>query len=361
MVADVDGDGDLDVASSRYFDPMRDAGGTYPAPTFLWLENADADGTLSASDFTVRTIATLSDVGMGFQIRPVPDYREPGTISWIGTNHVNRCTFSILLPAFSWPEQVIEFTPGDDITAPWERTTLSNPDTPVEPCPADYGSNRDNYPTFSDAITSRYGPGQGAPGVLGYGDIDGDHDVDLAVSGDGDRRLWWIETKADGGTILHRLTAPGELFGQAGGSAVVDLNNDGTNELVFSSFDQNTLAVWTPTGTVDVPYTVDSKLSASPAKTTVKAGTKATWTLKLTAAEGGPKRTVAVTFDPTKGKKVKLGTVKLGPAGGTTLKGSFSWKPTKPGVLVFAYAGAAVTDLVDDTAAKDTAKVSIKK
>ena len=103
---------------------------------------------------------------MGFQIQPVVGFREPGKVSWIGTNHVNRCTFAALFPAFAAREQVIEFIPGDDIRAPWERTTLSDPDTPVAPCPADYGTNRDNYPVCSDAITSRYGPGQGAPGIV---------------------------------------------------------------------------------------------------------------------------------------------------------------------------------------------------
>ena len=361
VVADVDGDGDLDIASSRYFDPLRDAGASYPAPTFLWLENDDRDGDLTSADFTVRTIATLSDVGMGFQIRPVPDFRTPGTVSWIGTNHVNRCTFAILLPAFAWPEQVIEFTPGADITKPWKRTSLSDPDTPVEPCPADYGTNRDNYPVFSDAITSRYGPGQGAPGVFGYGDIDGDGDTDLAVSGDGDRRLWWIESMADGATRLHRLTADGEHFGQAGGAAVADLDGDGVNELVFSSFDTDTLAIWTPTGTVDVPVTVTSRLSASPGKKTVKPGTKVTWTVKLAGADGGAQRAVTVTFDPRKGKDLGLGTVNLRPIGGGVYSGRLAWKPRTSGTLAFSYAGTTVDEMLDDTAAATTAKVTVKK
>ena len=242
-----------------------------------------------------------------------------------------------------------------------ERTTLSDPDTPVAPCPTDYGTNRDNYPVWSDAITSRYSPGQGAPGTFSYGDVDGDGDIDLAVSGDGDRRLWWIEQLADGDTRLHRLTNEGEYFGQSGGGTVVDFNGDGTNEMVFSSWDQNTVAVWSRTGTVDATSTVDSVLSASPARTTVKAGRKATWKLQLTAAAGGQKRSVTVTFDPAKGSKSKLGTVKLGPAGNAVLKGSFSWKPKKPGTLIFRYAGATISDLVSDTAAKDTSKVSIKK
>ncbi len=285
VVYDMDADGDLDIVSSQYFHTFNNAPG---APTFLWLENQDADGTLTASDFKTRTIATLLNtatdrgVGMGFQIRPVPNFRKPGTVSWIGTNHVNRCTLPVPLAPIA--EQVIEFTPGTNIRAQWKLTTLSAPTTPTPPCPADYR----NYPEpeFSDQITARFGYGQGAPGVLGYGDIDGDGDVDLAVSGDGDRRLWWIEKKADGGTILHKLTDDGEYFGQAGGAVVADLDGDGVNEIVFSSYDQNTLAIWTPDGTVAVPVVVTSRLTATPATVKVKAGKKARVALSLSAAAG---------------------------------------------------------------------------
>lgn len=364
VVADVDEDGDLDIITSRYFDPMRDsdfATGTFPAPSYLWLENTDTDGVLTAEDVTVRTIATIGDTGMGFQILPVPDFREPGKISWVGTNHVNRCTFAILLPALAWPEQVIEFTPGDDITEPWTRTTLSDPDTPVEPCPADYGTNRDNYPVFSDAITSRYGPGQGAPGVLGHGDLDGDGDVDLAVAGDGDRRLWWIESHADGSTELHQLTEEGEFFGQSGGAAVADLDGDGANEMVFSSFDEDTLAIWTRDGAIDLTTMVTTKLKATPKKSKVKAGKSATWKVVLRGAEDGPKRSVRVTFTPKKGKTTKVGTVRVGPAGSAKQTGKLTWKPTNAGKLTFRYAGTSVTPLLSDTAAKTTVKVKIRR
>lgn len=362
VVADVDEDGDLDIITARYFDPLRGAaGGSFPAPSYLWMENTDADGALTSADFTVHTIATVSQTSFGFQIQPVVGFREPGKVSWIATNHANRCTFAILFPAFAEREQVIEFIPGDDIRAPWEANTLSDPDTVVPPCPADYGSNRDNYPTWSDAITSRYGPGQGSPGTFGYGDIDGDGDIDLGVSGDGDRRLWWIEQQADGDTTLHRLTAEGEHFGQSGGGWVLDFDDDGVNELVFSSWDESTVAVWSRTGTVDLPVVVDSALSVSPAKSTIKAGKKGTWTVKLSGAADGPKRTVTVTFDPAKGKNVSLGKVTVGPAGAATMTGKLAWKPKTNGKLVFAYAGTTVSDVLSDTAAQATAKVTVKK
>ncbi|MFC6342757.1 FG-GAP-like repeat-containing protein, partial [Nocardioides hankookensis] len=342
VVYDVDGDDDLDIVSSQYFHLLNSMS---TSASFLWLENTDTDGVLAAADFTPHTIAKLTDVGMGFQIRPVPGFHGPGTVSWIGTNHVNRCTFALLNASFAWPEQVIEFTPGDDLAAPWARTTLSDPATPPEACPSDYGTNRDDYPEFSNAITSRYGPGQGAPGVLGYGDVDGDGDVDLAVSGDGDRRLWWIENLGDGETALHRLTDQGEYFGQAGGAVVADLNGREGNELVFSSFDQDTLAIWTrdtettpsPTPTPSTSptttpvTTVRSTLRVGPARQAVRAGRKATWSVRLRGADGGARRTVVVVFDPARGRQVRLGTITLRRAAAGVQQGKVVDRPTVAG------------------------------
>jgi hypothetical protein len=368
VVADVDGDGDLDIASSQYFSPFQ----ATPTASFLWLENGDTDDTITSGDFTKRTIATILNtvaggrgVGMGFQIRPVPDFREPGKVSWIGTNHVNRCT--IPAPFSTIPEEVIEFIPGSDIRQQWSLKSLSAPAAPSPSCPSSYKYS--DEPEFSDAITARWGYGQGAPGVFGYGDLDGDGDVDLAVSGDGDRRLWWVENNGDGTTTLHRLTAPGDYFGQAGGAVVVDLDGDGRNEIVFSSFDRNTLAVWTrdevpepevtPTPTT---VTVPSSIRVGPETRTVKAGRKATWSVRFTGAPGGARRTVSVLFDPVKGKSVKVGTVRLtatNPAG--TQKGSFSFKVRSKGRFVVSYSGTSVSKTLRDTGATDTARVLIRR
>lgn len=379
VVADVDGDGDLDIISSQYFDtfPHGDS-----APTFLWLENTrlpTAVDPLAASDFTARTIATLRDTaagrgaGLGFQIQPIVGFREPGKVSWIGTNHVNRCTMGTMLPI---REQVIEFVPGADIRAPWSLTTLSDPATPGPACPSDYDTNP-AYQTFSSQITSRYGNGQGAPGVFGAGDLDGDGDIDLAVSGDGDRRLWWIEQQAGGATALHQLTEPQEHFGQSGGGAVADFNGDGRNEMVFSSFDRNTVALWvrrpaapTPAPTTPVTpvtpvakLTIPSTLQVGPEARTVRAGKKASWTIRLAGAPGGTARKVSVVFDPkAKGRSVKVGTVTLRSTGTDGVqRGSFAFKARKAGRLVVTYTGTTVSTTLSDTRAVDTARVLIRR
>ena len=363
VVADVDEDGDSDIVTAQYFDV-----GTGPADagnaTFLWLERTATDASLSADDYTKHTIATLAGtaagrgVGMGFQIRPVPGFRGPGTVSWIGTNHMNRCT-QPYLPA----EQVLEFTPPADPRQPWALTTLSTPAAAATPCPADYSTGA--YPIFpGDEITSRAGNGQGAPGVFGYGDIDGDGDVDLLVSGDGDRRLFWIEQLADGSTVLHRLTEAAEQFGQAAGAVVVDLDEDGKQELVFSSFDRNTVAIWQRDDAAPAPATlkVPSSLRVGPAVTAVKAGDKATWSIRFTGAPGGDRRTVTVSFDPkAKGKTVGLGTVRLTKtATDGAQRGRFGWRPRNAGRLVVTYQGTSVSEWVHDTRASDAVRIRIR-
>jgi hypothetical protein len=222
---DVDADGRLDVVSPQYFGGV--AGQPFVPPqfrdasvaSFVWFQQTgDASDGLTQADFTKRAIGTAQ--GTSFSIKPVANFRGDGVTRWIATNHTND---NIMFPPFSmYPDPAVyEFTPGTDPTQPWAVVKL----------------------TADNSFPVTGGVGQAAPGDAHAGDIDGDGDLDLAVSGDGARTLYWVEQKADGTFPVHTLPDSAG-WGQAGGAIVDDLNRDGINEIVFGSFDQNALAIW---------------------------------------------------------------------------------------------------------------------
>lgn len=322
---DVDDDGRLDIVTSQYFGlNYFDQSGA----SFMWFEQTGAltGGALGPGNFTRHVIATADEAGFGFQIRPVPDFREPGEVSWIATNHQGRCFVQrIITPIFPTitiaREMVMEFVPGADLTQPWDLTELSIPDpAPADPDACDPAFNVANSPVPihpGGNITARSAGGQAGPGVFGYGDFDGDGDIDLLVSGDGDRRLFWIEQEADGGTLLHTLTAPGRSSARPEARPC-------------------------PTS----PAT--SKLKVTPRRGNVAAGAKGTWKIRLTAGSGA-KRSVTVTFKGGQGKAKRIRTVKLTAKGGGTYRGTLRWAPPRKGKLRFAYAGTPEVDTAAST------------
>jgi hypothetical protein len=378
VVTDVDSDGRLDIVSSQYFNISYTQG---DRASFLWFrQSGDRSAGLTSANFTPHTIATYAQAGFGFQIQPVVGFRQPGKVSWIGTNHQGRCfvkrVISPVMPsAINVPEMVMEFVPGADVTQPWTVKNLATPETTVaDPTTCDAAFNVKDSPVAihpTDYITARSAGGQAAPGVFGYGDLDGDGDVDLAVSGDGDRRLFWIEQRpgAAQDTVLHTLSAPGEQFGQSGGAAVEDLDGDGRPEVVFSSFDTSTVALWTTrtvTDPVVKPPTVTVRSYAtrlavtSPSKRPV-AGRKATWKVRLTGAPGGSARKVTVSFrrtGATKARKVGVVMLKGGPS--TAHAGRLVWRPKRNGVLILQYGGGTITRTSAEKAARTTVKVRLR-
>jgi len=91
---------------------------------------------------------------------------------------------------------------------------------------------------------------QAAPGLFGYGDITGNGLTDLVVSGDGDSRVFWYQQTNPGNFVQHVLDGiEGEplmqsKFGQAGGMKIVDLDNDGYNEILVTSYEDNKIYIY---------------------------------------------------------------------------------------------------------------------
>lgn len=194
-VVDVDGDGDLDVASAQYF--SRNG-------SFAWLENA-GNGV-----FVKHVIA--ADLGGAIQLSKVPG------IGWVGTNHTNTTSG----PPGTATSAVYLLTPGSDPRLPWTTRALST------------------------GIVSRADTGagqqQGAPGVFGWGDVDGDGRTDLTVSGDGDKHLFVLRQTRPGQFLTEVIA--GER-GQAGGGAVIPALGLGRSPAVlFSSYDAGLVALY---------------------------------------------------------------------------------------------------------------------
>jgi len=195
VVHDVDGDGDEDLVSPQLF------GGS----GFVWFERtADPSPGQPAGAWTRHRAASP---GAGFAIEHVENLYGDGVDRWVATNHE------------AWDGAgVFVLDPPADPTDPWAATKVS---------------------TGIRVATPE--PGSLAPGVLGVGDVDGDGDLDLAVSGDGDPRVFWLR-QGPGGTF-ETLVVDTDM-GQAGGALVVDLDGDGANELVFSSYEQDEVVVY---------------------------------------------------------------------------------------------------------------------
>jgi len=202
-VRDVNGDGNLDVISAQYFASGR---------SFAWWERtADPSVAHPAGVFTDHTITSLT--GGSFQVRAVPNLRGDNVTRWLATNHAST-TFNGGSPESG----VYELDPGVDPTQTW------------------------GVALRSQGIVSRpSGPTTLAPGTFDTGDIDGDGAVDVAVSGDGDARVFWMRQLPDH-TFQTYVIA--DEMGQAGGGAVADLDGDGHADVVFSSYEKSVLKVY---------------------------------------------------------------------------------------------------------------------
>ena len=211
VVADINLDGKPDIATAQYFkvkaSPIPPFGITNES--FVWFERTGsaADG-LDDTDYTKHVIAT--GLGESFQLLPVDNIDGNGKYAAIGVNHTNPNLGPAAAP------QVVRLDAGSDPTLPWTVT-----------------------PVASGFTLDDIRAGQAAPGAVTDGDLDGDGDVDLAVAGDADWSVYWIERAGDGSWIKHDIAAeygtPGANWGQAS-TVIADVDRNGRNDLVFSSY-----------------------------------------------------------------------------------------------------------------------------
>ena len=210
---DINGDNKKDIALAQFFNSDISKNGS-----FIWFEQIDTD------NWTKHIIDNES--GEGFMLEIIDDLYGDGVRRAVGVNHVNSAD-----NASGPKEGVFIFDIPEDPTLPWTKKNIAT----------DIKSRGSGFLGMAN---------QAAPGLFGYGDITGNGLIDFVVSGDGDSRVFWFEQNPAGTFTQHTLDGVAGAsngagsFGQAGGMQIVDLDNDGKNEIVVTLYEDNKLYIY---------------------------------------------------------------------------------------------------------------------
>jgi hypothetical protein len=192
VVADVDGDGDDDIAVAEF---------AVTGETAVWFQRtAEPAGGNPAGSWQRHVIdATL---GPGHLLAPADIDGAPGD-EWVLTNHVNAADGD------PWTEGAYRLDPPADPRNAWAPSLLSD---------------------GIAADPSLVGSSNAGPGDFGVGDLDGDGDADIAVAGAGDPAVYALVQ--DGGAFTTWVLYPS--LAEAVGMVVADLDGNGTQEVVLA-------------------------------------------------------------------------------------------------------------------------------
>lgn len=199
---DIDNDSDLDLFSGEYFGS---------AGSFAWLRNKGGNG---GQESNWEKFYIDNQHGKAIQFSFIEDLCGDGQLRAVGANHTNTMD-----NASDAVEAIYLYEIPADPAQAWPFTKIS-----------------DNMQSRKSPMM---GP-QGAPGVFDWGDIDGDGDIDIIVSGDGNPNFFWLEQTAPCTFVQKIFTTDMPQ----GGVAVADFDNDGIEEVVTASYESDKLLLW---------------------------------------------------------------------------------------------------------------------
>jgi hypothetical protein len=245
-VADVDGDGDLDILAPQFF--VQNPGGLVVkgpgdtnGDTLAWFENPGPSGAV-ASPWNRCTIdnrySSSNPMGKGFEVVSA-DLNDDGIDELVMSNH-NHQEYKPVKDTGGqsriWPSGIyclqIPAAPKD--TAGWKPVSLDTGNPELDPADA-AAVTADVY-----AVDRPGGPySQGSPGMVRAADMDGDGFAELVVPGDGKGALYYYHNDGmRGATLSLRRAAlyrdPACMPGEA---EIVDIDGDGDMDVVAAIYD----------------------------------------------------------------------------------------------------------------------------
>jgi hypothetical protein len=195
---DLDDDGDLDVLLPQFF----------AGESLIWYEQTKAKGA------AWKRHVISEDTGHGFVVK-LADMNGDGTLDLVYANHNNEESVD--------DDKKIMGVYWFEVPAKGELATLENWD--------DY--KHVIYEGFEVNGTGN-ADRSGAPGMINVGDIDGDCDIDVVASGDGDDGIYLFLQQADGFETVVLDESPANV--NSGEIYMLDLDGDKDLDIVAAIF-----------------------------------------------------------------------------------------------------------------------------
>ena len=228
FVADMDGDGDMDILSASYNDN-----------TIAWYENnGAADPTWTATDIATSAAGALSvyaaDMDGDGDMDIVSAGFSDNTIAWYENNGAADPTWAAADIATSANGAAGVFAADMDGDGDMDIVSASSNDNTI----AWYENNGAADPTWTaaDIVTNA-----GFARDIHAADLDGDGDMDIVSADFGDNTIAWYENNgaADptwtAANIVTNANAPHSVF-------VADMDGDGDMDIVSADSGDNTIA-----------------------------------------------------------------------------------------------------------------------